>query len=77
MLPQWALNLGPQPLGSEALLSEPLRHVLFDCVFVKNSIVKIVFSESLIPYSLLGVFFVFLARFEIIHDKVNWVFLHS
>ena len=28
MLPQWKLNLGPQPLGSDTLLSEPLRHVL-------------------------------------------------
>ena len=28
MLPKWALNLDSQPLGSDALLSEPLRHVL-------------------------------------------------
>ena len=29
MLPQWALNLGPQPFGSDAQVSEPLRIVLF------------------------------------------------
>ena len=28
MLPHWAMNLGPQPLGSDTLLSELLRHVL-------------------------------------------------
>ena len=28
MLSQWALNLGRQPFGSDALLSEPLRLVL-------------------------------------------------
>ena len=28
MLSQCALNLGPQPFGSDALLSQPLRHLL-------------------------------------------------
>ena len=49
MLPQQALNLGPQPLGSNALLSEPLRHGLlgrskiciWSCCIGSNSMVKV------------------------------------
>ena len=49
MLPQCTLNPEPQPFGSEALLSEPLRHVLLErakifiwsCSIGSNQIIQV------------------------------------